>query len=164
MVHDEQDAAVAKEEGPTAAAAAADSCCRLCYEPSVADDQRHPIAVGSADDDDDVDGGTRPGGLRDIIVKHLRIQVSVMGKSRAIQRAIRRAIERESRGALVRAAFDAYINDALALVVVGHGRPLLSTGGLAHTRHRRPSPQGTPLAHALTHVRTHTPSSLGRYQ
>lgn len=65
MVHDEQDA--------SAAAVAADSCCRLCCEPSVADDQRHPIVIGGTDDADD---GTRPGGLRDTIVKHLRIQVS----------------------------------------------------------------------------------------
>lgn len=45
--------------------------CRLCCTPSVAVGQQHPIAATD-------DGGTRPGGrgLRDTIVKHLRIQVS----------------------------------------------------------------------------------------
>lgn len=64
MAHDEEDDAAA-----TAAS------CRLCCRPSVADDQRHPI-VAAANAEDGC-GGTRPGGgLRDTIVKHLRIQVS----------------------------------------------------------------------------------------
>ncbi|XP_022173788.1 zinc finger protein 84-like [Myzus persicae] len=64
MAHDEED--------ETAATAAS---CRLCCRPSVADDQRHPIVTAA--NAEDGCGGTRPGGgLRDTIVKHLRIQVS----------------------------------------------------------------------------------------
>jgi len=66
MAHDEED--------DTAATAAS---CRLCCRPSVADDQRHPIVTAANAVDGDGRGGTRPGsGLRDTIVKHLRIQVS----------------------------------------------------------------------------------------
>jgi len=63
MAHDEEDAAAAS--------------CRLCCRPSVADDQRHPIVTAVKAEYGDGCGGTRPGGgLRDTIVKHLRIQVS----------------------------------------------------------------------------------------
>lgn len=67
MARDEDDA----DEPMTAPAA--DSC-RLCGELSVAEHQRHPI-VAADETDDDV--GTRPG-LRDTIVKHLRIQVRII--------------------------------------------------------------------------------------
>lgn len=50
--------------------------CRLCCEPSVAAERRHPIVVAAAVVTDSDDDGTRPGDLRDIIVKYLRIQVS----------------------------------------------------------------------------------------
>lgn len=52
--------------------------CRLCCNSSVDVDQRHQIAVAATAAVDNNGGGTRPGGrgLRDTIVKHLRIQVS----------------------------------------------------------------------------------------
>lgn len=71
MAHDEDDA----DEPKTTAA----DGCRLCGEPSVAEEQRHPIIVtadikAAVETDDDI--GTRPG-LRDVIVKHLRIKVRI---------------------------------------------------------------------------------------
>jgi len=61
MAHDDEDDAAAS--------------CRLCCRPPVAGDQRHPICAAA--NAEDGCGGTRPGGgLRDTIVKHLRIQVS----------------------------------------------------------------------------------------
>lgn len=70
MAHDDEDA-----DGQSVTSVS----CRLCCTPSVAVGQRHPIitAAAAAATDDGGDG-TRPGGrgLRDTIVKHLRIQVS----------------------------------------------------------------------------------------
>lgn len=72
MVHDDDEA-----DGRAAVTMTAiGSSCRLCCKPSVDADEQNPIigtaSAAAAGDDND---GTRPG-LRDTIVKHLRIQVS----------------------------------------------------------------------------------------